>query len=66
MINNTQQLINNVLVVVDTTVIISIMFGIKTKTSNNVHKEQIVTTLFQKRHLFNMIIMNVKKTLVLM
>lgn len=31
MINNTRQPINNVLVVVDTTVIILIMFGIKIK-----------------------------------
>ena len=66
LINNTQQLVNNVLVIVDIIVIMTIMFGIKTEILNNVHKEQIVTILFQKRHLLNMITMNVKKTLVLM
>ena len=44
---------------------IQIMFGIKMMKSNNAHKEQIVIILFQKRHLFNLIIMNVKKILVL-
>ena len=53
------------LVIVDIIMILLIMFGIKMVKLNNVHKEQIVIILFQKRHLFNLIIMNVKKILVL-
>ena len=53
------------LAIVDIIMIILIMFGIKMVKSNNAHKEQIVIILFQKRHLLNLITMNVKKTLVL-
>ena len=38
-----------------------IVYGIKTEMLNNVHKEQIVTILFQKKLILNLIIMNVRK-----